>query len=166
MKHKFFIIALAVLALMGCEYDRGQYMKFVVASKQSYIIGEHGLPEVRYIMRNADNGGEWKQYILLNATLLDYTPGYEYTIEAYEAPYKPDEFPEYKDVLWWTVDSVLDRVEADSDISNDMYIYTYGSPWGFDPRDPALEYMLEHYKEIFGEEYDIFYPSLESTPMH
>ncbi len=108
---------------------------------------------------NDDGGEKWETTQLIGVELLNYEDGYEYTIRAHKESYMPEDFPEYKDVLWWKVDEILNKVKKESNLPDDVFVYTYGSPWGFDPRDPLLELMLEHYKEIFGEDAEIYYPT-------
>lgn len=153
-------ISLMVLMLGSCNTKTPEeevlQVKLTIASEQSYVIGEEGLPWTTYIIRETDiEGTEWKAQPIKGD--FGYKSGYEYTILAHQEVINPESIPE-KHVFWWHFDEVLDIVEKDSDIPDNIYIYTIGSPWGFDPRDPMLEFMLEHHKEIFGEDSEIYYP--------
>ena len=156
-------IVLTTIA-MGCNSSGGDEhhsTQLLVASKYGYVVGGDMRPIPMPIIQvvNDDGGEKWETTQLIGVELLNYEDGYEYTIRAHKESYMPEDFPEYKDVLWWKVDEILNKVKKESNLPDDVFVYTYGSPWGFDPRDPLLELMLEHYKEIFGEDAEIYYPT-------
>ncbi len=163
MKRLLFLSLLCTLLMVGCNNgeDEHRRTKLLIASKYGYVIGGDTRPIPMPIVQvvNDEGGEQWKASPLIGVELLNYEEGYEYTVWAHKESYMPDEFPEHEDVLWWKIDKVIDKVEKDTELPDNVFIYTIGSPWGFDPRDPMLEYMLEHYKEIFGEDCEIYYPT-------
>lgn len=158
-------LLLCVAALLGgCEKVPDGSVEVIVASKQSYVFGENGLPEKRYILREATEGSEWQVVDLRYAKRLDYQHGWEYSAFAHEETYEPEGFPQFREKFWWEIDELIEKVQKETEVSEDIYIYTYGSPWGFDPRDPMLTYLLDHYKEVLGPGAEIVYPEPETPP--
>lgn len=139
------------------ENEKIIYTKLSVASERSYVIGEHYMPVFEYIIRETDNiDSQWEAHPVLGS--IDYKRGYEYTVLAHKVVVNPESIPE-KHVFWWHFDEVLEKVQKDSDIPEDIYIYTYGSPWGLDPRDPYFDWLMENFYDIFGEDAEIYYPT-------
>lgn len=158
MKRHLFLSLLCALAFTSCNNtpQEGIYTKLTVASERSYVIGEHYMPEFEYIIRETDNiDSQWEAQPALGS--IGYERGYEYTVLAHKEVVNPESIPE-KHVFWWHFDEVLEKVQKDSDIPEDIYIYTYGSPWGLDPRDPYFDWLMENFYDIFGEEPEIYYP--------
>ena len=136
------------------------YATLHIASKYGYVVDPcSGFPSRAMIIRESGENSKWKPTLVLEQKVLKYEEGYEYTVMAHKEPYDPGYITEANGVLFWKFDEVLDKVQQETDLPDDVYLYTIGSPWGFDPRDPNLEYMLEHYKEIFGEDDEIYYPT-------
>lgn len=165
MKRYLLFSVLCALLFMGCNNtpeesnEKTTYSTLLVASKYGYVIdGCSCLPTRLLIIREIGENGKWKQTPILEQNVLKYETGYEYTVRAHKEVVNPESKPE-KHVLWWKFDEVLSKVQKDTELPDDIYLYTIGSPWGLDPRDPMLEYMLEHYKEIFGEDCEIYYPT-------
>lgn len=147
------------LVSCGKEEDGVVYSTLTVASQYGYIVDpDSSVPRRTLIIKESGENSDWKSVLVHNIQLLNYEEGYEYTVKAHKEPYEPGYMTEANGALFWKFDEVLEKVEKDTVLPDNVYVYTYGSPWGFDPRDPFLEYTLEHYKEIFGEDYEIPYP--------
>ena len=166
MKRLLFLSLLCTLFMVGCnssteqsEEGSTEYFELYIASKWGYYVDPCScLPEPKPIMRVGEDG-EWEPTDFLNFSSLKYEAGYEYIVRAHLEPYEPGYLTDANGVLFWYIDEVLSKVQKDTELPDNVFIYTIGSPWGFDPRDPMLEYTLEHYKEIFGEDCEIYYPT-------
>ena len=163
MKRYTLLSLLCIFAFVGCnntpeeQEEKITFTKLTVASERSYCIGEHYMPEFEYIIRETDNAdSQWEVHPVLGS--ISYKRGYEYTVLAHKVVVNPESKPE-RHVYWWRFDEVLEKVKKDSDIPEDIYIYTYGSPWGLDPRDPYFDWLMENFYDIFGEEPVIYYPT-------
>lgn len=136
------------LLTMGCEkYPEGS-IEMIVASEQSYILGENRLPQARHIVRTNSEGSEWEVVDLRNTIFMEYERGYEYIIMAHKESFEPNVFPQFPKKFWWQVDALVEKIQKESNLPENIYIYTPDSPWGFDPRDPMLEYLLNHPEEL------------------
>ena len=163
MKRYTLLSLLCIFAFVSCnntpeeQEEKITYTKLTIASECSYMVGEHYSVWWEYIIRETDNeASEWETHPILGG--FEYERGYEYTVLAHKEVVNPESKPE-KHILWWYVDEVLEKVEKDSEIPEDIYIYTYGSPWGLDPRDPFLDWLMENFYDIFGEDAEIYYPT-------
>ena len=165
MKRYTLLSLLCIFAFIGCNTtpepeEDITYTTLLIASKYGYIVDPcSAVPRRAYIIKELGGDEKWQPEWVLSNKVLQYEVGYEYTIKAHKEPYDPGYLTEANGVLFWKFDEVLDKVQKDTELPDNVYIYTIGSPWGFDPRDPRLEYMLEHYKEIFGEDEEIYYPT-------
>ena len=165
MKRHLFLSLLCIFAFIGCNTtpepeEDITYTTLLIASKYGYVIDPwSGFPSRAMIIRESGEHGKWESTLVLEQKVLKYEMGYEYTVKAHKEPYDPGYLTEANGVLFWKFDEVLDKVQKDTELPDDVYLYTLGSPWGFDPRDPFLEYMLEHYKEMYGEDEEIYYPT-------
>ncbi len=139
-----YLLLCVALLLGGCEKVPDGSVELTVASKQSYVRGEDGYPVKMFVVLGSTADGQWRVVDLRNTKLLDYQLGYEYTVRAFRETFEPDVFPQFKKKVWWSISEVVDVVKKDTELPDDIYIYTEGSPWGFDPRDPLLEYLLNH----------------------
>lgn len=163
MKYPFKVLGLAglftaLLLAVGCN-KVDERIELVVASEQGYKLDDKGLPQKMFIARENSEGSEWKVRDLRNTKILKYENGYEYTVMSYAETYEPNAFPQFREKFWWVLDEVVEKVEKRSELPEKLYIFTYDSPWGFDPRDPMLTYLLNHYKEVFGSDFEIYYPT-------
>lgn len=166
MKRHLLISLLCAMVFVGCNNrpeepeDKTTYTTLLIASKYGYIIDpDSGFPRQTLIIRESGEDGKWKPTLILAQNVLKYEVGYEYAVMAHKEPYMPGILTEGTGGLFWKIDKVLDKVQKDTELPDDVYLYTLGSPWGLDPRDPYLEYLLENYKEIFGEDCVIDYPT-------
>lgn len=136
-------LLLCVAALLGgCKEPDDGSVELTVASKQSYKLNDEQLPEKMFVVLGSTADGQWKVVDLRNTQLLDYQLGHEYTIRAFRETFEPDVFPQFEKKVWWQISEVIEVVQRDTELPDNIYIYTEGSPWGFDPRDPMLEYLL------------------------
>ena len=165
MKRHLLLSLLCALAFAGCNNtpeepeDNTEYFELHIASKWGYYIDPCScLPALKPIVRVGEDG-KWQPTDFLNFSSLKYEVGYEYIVKAHREVYDPGYLTEANGCLFWFIDEVLSKVQKETELPDYVYLYTLGSPWGLDPRDPNLEYMLEHYKEIFGEDDEIYYPT-------
>lgn len=165
MKRLLFLSLLCTLFMVGCNTvpeeaeEEVVYSTLTIASRLGYRKDPNsGLPSPAMIIKEGESG-EWEPTLVLEQKVLQYEEGYEYTVRAHREPYAPGVLTEATGGLFWKFDELLSKVQKDTELPDDVYLYTIGSPWGIDPRDPWLEYMLEHYKEIFGEDCEIYYPT-------
>ena len=165
MKRLLFLATIIALFVVSCDKtpieqeNEITYTELIIASKYGYVIDpSSSLPRRAMIIRESGENGKWEPTLVLKQNVLKHEEGYEYTVKAHQEPYEPGVLTEATGGLFWKFDEVLDKVQKDTELPDDVYLYTIGSPWGFDPRDPMLEFMLEHHKEIFGEDSEIDYP--------